>query len=393
MTRIRKLAIAIALAILLAPAASARAGTATIYQCVGPAGQPAATDMLRAPATSAALIFSIACGDPNNPWPMRLRDSVAPGAVLGTGDHRDLLVAAPAGTRIVGGRIERQMLDYAYTSASSGLGYRLSTAAGTVLEQCGASQWSGKCQPTAGGTFQFWRAAYELPVPISTTLLRVSVGCLAVDGSQGRCSDSRGTAGLGMRRLAIRVADTAVPVVTSLTGSPVGDQPVRRRELTLTASDSGLGLYRVLTYVDGALVDTQPFAAASTACRDVDPRSASPYEFATARACLTAPSAATVRLGHLPSTGQHALRVVLEDAAGNRTIALDRTASFALPVDELQCPQSGCVTSAGRSTAPGRAPTRGSRWPAAGCAASPTAGGSRSAGGCSRRRAARSGLR
>ena len=241
------------------------------------------------------------------------------------------------------------MLDYAYSSASSGLGYRLSTAAGSVLERCGASQWSGSCQPTAGGAFQFSRPAYDLPVPLSTTLLRVSVGCLAVDGSWGRCSDPRGTAGLGMRRLALRVADTAVPVVSSLTGSPVSDQPVRRRELTLTASDSGLGLYRVLTYVDGALVDTQPFAAASTACRDVDPRSPSPYEFATARACPTAPSAATVRLGHLPSNGEHALRVVLEDAAGNRTIALDRTAGFALPVDELQCPRSGCVTLGGRA--------------------------------------------
>jgi hypothetical protein len=344
--RIRVLAIGIVLATLLVPGTDARAGTATIYQCVGPAGQPAATDMLSSPATTPALRFTAACGDPNNPWPMRLRDGVAPGASLGTGDHRDLLIAAPSGTRFVGGRLERQIFDYNYTTASSGLGYRLSTVSGAVLEQCGASQWSGKCQPTAGGTFQFTRPGYDLPV-LSTTLLRVSFGCLGLDGSRSRCADARGAAGLALRRLALRVADDAAPVVTSLTGSPVGDQPVRRRELTLTASDGGLGLYRVLTYVDGALADTQPFAAASPACRDVDPATPDPYEFATARACPTAPSAAAVRLGHLPSSGAHALRIVLEDAAGNRTIALDRTASFALPVDELQCPRSGCVRRTG----------------------------------------------
>ena len=122
------------------------------------------------------------------------------------------------------------MLDYAYSSASSGLGYRLSTAAGSVLEQCGASQWSGSCQPTAGGTFQFSRPAYDLPVPISTTLLRVSFGCLAVDGSWGRCSDPRGTAGLGMRRLALRVADDAALAEPSVVNQLTSPGTFRKRK-------------------------------------------------------------------------------------------------------------------------------------------------------------------
>ena len=78
--------------------------------------------MLSSPATTPAVRFTAACGDPSDPWPLRLRDGVAPGASLGAGDHRDLLIAAPSGTRLVGGRLERQMFDYSYTTASSGPG-------------------------------------------------------------------------------------------------------------------------------------------------------------------------------------------------------------------------------------------------------------------------------
>ena len=63
---------------------------------------------------------------------------------------------------------------------------------------------------------------------------------------------------------------------------------------------------------------------------------------------------------------------MLEDAAGNRTIALDRTASFALPIDELQCPRSGCVTPAGALNGAGASaacPDRAA--PAAPCAGVP----------------------
>jgi hypothetical protein len=87
----------------------------------------------------------------------------------------------------------------------------------------------------------------------------------------------------------------------------------------LNAADVGAGLYRAIVEVDG--VDALVVAAgeAGPYCRDIGP-SSSVNEFAAAQPCpLRIDSGAlNVDSAKLPQ-GRHSVRVLLEDAAGNRT--------------------------------------------------------------------------
>jgi hypothetical protein len=143
--------------------------------------------------------------------------------------------------------------------------------------------------------------------------------------------------------MALRVSEHEAPIVRSAAGSLVSDTPVRSRELAINGSDAGLGLFRVLVYIDGTLTETQPFDATRPGCADLNPASADPYELPGAYVCPTGSTSRSFSLAGLPADGQHDIRVSVEDAAGNATIALQRTVTFALPVDGLRCPSDGCV--------------------------------------------------
>jgi hypothetical protein len=114
--------------------------------------------------------------------------------------------------------------------------------------------------------------------------------------------------------------DDSSPPVGGLTGSGTDAQAwsgvVR---FALNAADVGAGLYRAVVEVDGA--DALPVAVgeASPYCHDIGP-SASVNEFAAAQPCPLRidGGALDVDTAKLPQ-GRHAVRVLLEDAAGNRT--------------------------------------------------------------------------
>jgi hypothetical protein len=86
----------------------------------------------------------------------------------------------------------------------------------------------------------------------------------------------------------------------------------------LNAVDVGAGLYRAVVEVDGADALALPLGEAGGSCRDIGP-SPEVNEFAAARPCpLRIDGAALdVDAGKLPQ-GRHVVRVILEDAAGNR---------------------------------------------------------------------------
>jgi hypothetical protein len=88
----------------------------------------------------------------------------------------------------------------------------------------------------------------------------------------------------------------------------------------LNAADQGAGLYRAVVEVDGVDALAVPLGDAGGTCRDIGPR-ADVNEFAAARPCPVRidDGALGVDAGKLPQ-GRHVVRVVLEDAAGNRTV-------------------------------------------------------------------------
>lgn len=325
-------------------AAPAYGGTATIYQCAGASGQLAATDMLR-PPDSSRMQVSLSCGVPGTDWQIRLRRG-SPGSSSGV-DPSELLLAGPPGTVIAGGQIERQLFGYAYSATTPnltwGFGYRLSDAERRLIERCG-TEWPGEgqletCGPSAGGVWQFPSTIVDLPTA-PTPAIRIGFGCYR---TASHCAGPFGDEFLGVRRMTLRVADVAAPVVTGAIGPLAGDDVVRTRALSVNASDVGLGLYRLIVSVDGRVTETQWFEPAATVCRDANANTPDPYEFNAATVCPTVSSSRSFYLSSLPASGLHQVRVDVEDASGNRTAAVDRVTTFELPSDGLRCPAAGCV--------------------------------------------------
>jgi hypothetical protein len=114
--------------------------------------------------------------------------------------------------------------------------------------------------------------------------------------------------------------DDSSPPAGGLTGSAVDAQTwsgvVR---FGLNAADVGGGVYRAVVEVDGSDAMSAAVGESSPYCRDIGP-SASMNEFAAAQPCPLRIDAGTldVDTARLPQ-GRHSVRVLLEDAAGNRT--------------------------------------------------------------------------
>jgi hypothetical protein len=114
--------------------------------------------------------------------------------------------------------------------------------------------------------------------------------------------------------------DDSSPPVGGLTGSATDAQTwsgvVR---FGLNAADVGAGLYRAVVEVDGADALSLAVGEAGPYCRDIGP-SASVNEFAAAQPCPVRidDGGLDVDTAKLPQ-GRHSVRVLLEDAAGNRT--------------------------------------------------------------------------
>jgi hypothetical protein len=356
--RTRQLAVvAITSAVALAAPAPARAGTATVYQCTGPGGQAVSTDMVSSSAAWATTLRN--CGSPHWPWGLMLLMGGTPGISWLAGQYGEARVSAPPATLITGGTITRQMLDYHFeggkVGSSYGFGYWLRTADGQTIELCGGAgnPPADGCLPQPDGLARFANPVRQLtatkgppPGPIITPALRVALGCFLGRSSQGGgglCYIYTGREALGISQLALRVSETEAPVVRSVAGSLLSDAPVRARDIAINASDTGLGLFRLLLYVDGKRTEAQPFDASRPACADLNPATAAPYELPGARVCPTGSTSRSFSLAGLPADGQHDIRIVVEDAAGNATVALQRTVAFALPVDGLRCLPDGCV--------------------------------------------------
>jgi hypothetical protein len=114
--------------------------------------------------------------------------------------------------------------------------------------------------------------------------------------------------------------DDASPPVGGLTGSATDAQTWSGvMHLGLNGADVGGGLMRAVVEVDGADALAVPVGDASPSCRDIGP-SPSLNEFAAAQPCPLRidGGALDVDSAKLPQ-GRHSVRVLLEDAAGNRT--------------------------------------------------------------------------
>ncbi len=120
---------------------------------------------------------------------------------------------------------------------------------------------------------------------------------------------------------------TGDPQASNITGPLTSDDPLRGNEsVTFSATDQGPGLAYVKTLVDGNAAQSQTIDANGGRCIPVPGTDA--YTWAYQVPCKTSVGGRTYSLNTatLPD-GPHRVQVLIEDAAGDRSIVVDRTVS------------------------------------------------------------------
>jgi hypothetical protein len=137
----------------------------------------------------------------------------------------------------------------------------------------------------------------------------------------------------------LTLRDETNPQISGAASGPLMTEPVVRGEqdLTVNATDTGSGLYRVQLLVDNAPAMSHIIDGNAGKCSDVNPANADPHEFAHPVPCrLSAGGTYGFDTRQLPE-GTHNLKILLEDAAGNsatlsnRNVVVDNVPDPAAP--------------------------------------------------------------
>ena len=277
-------------------------------------------------------------------------------------------VSAPPGTLITGGTLVRQMLDYHFeggkVGSSYGFGYWLRTADGQTIERCGGagSPPPDGCLPQPDGLARFANPVRQLtatkgPPPGTDRHRRAAHRARLLPRPQlpraaAACVTSTPAArALGISQMALRVSETEAPIVRSVAGSLLSDAPVRARDIAINASDTGLGLFRLLVYVDGTLTEAQPFDAVAARLRRPQPRQPRPLR-AARRLRLPHRLDLAQLLARRPARRRPARRP--RRRRGRRRQRHHRPRSAPSP---SPCPSTGCAAPPTAASCPARHPT------------------------------------
>ena len=134
-----------------------------------------------------------------------------------------------------------------------------------------------------------------------------------------------------MRLFGARVVlnDTSNPVPTTVSGSLVTEPRLAGPlDVTLNASDTGSGVYRVLLLVDDQLVASNVIDGNGGACADVNAANSDPYEFGSQTPCKRAAGGTFAFDSSQLPDGAHNLKVQVEDGAGNATTVVNRAVTI-----------------------------------------------------------------
>jgi hypothetical protein len=203
--------------------------------------------------------------------------------------------------------------------------------------------WSGTA--AAGGESTISRSdqpdptyerRYSAPFPterVSETNLNLSYLLVLVACSFSQPTCAGGTvASYRVTKTTMTLRDNTAPVATNLSGGLIAS-PTWRGPLSIAfqATDSGSGVYRLIVDVDGQDALGQVVDANDGHCGDADATNADPHEFLWPAPCrtTTAPQL-SVDTGTLP-VGTHQISLVLEDAAGNRSVMYGPVPKTILP--------------------------------------------------------------
>jgi hypothetical protein len=337
-------------------ASALAAGTATLWACHGPTGQPLGAASVTA-ATSGDGTAAPYAGGCNGQ-----ESALSDGGLQATFSRPD-----PAGT--------------------SGASWRLAVPSGVSLDSLavqrattgfGGAQQLGDPQAytaqTSAGVLETARLDDASDVPLAGQLVsdsasgdHVSLGvsCALDDASRCAAPASGGTVGVDIGSIALTVTDPSPP-----TGAVGGlqDPASGALSLSIAASDAGLGLSAATATLDGSETSSVPLGPAS--CSDLSapgPEIDLPYD-SGCPAVVTGASL-DLDLSTVP-VGPHHLVVTVADAAGNVTTLVDREITVEAP--PATSPLSVSVTLAVGAGSGDSGPGGGSGPPVSGAGSPPT---------------------
>lgn len=182
------------------------------------------------------------------------------------------------------------------------------------------------------GTFATPLSAANGPVAMAIgngTHWHIAWGCDTNGG--GGCNVAPGSIEHRIYAGRVRLRDESAPRLTTPIGGTLSTaNPVRGvQTITFGAIDDGAGVYRALLLVDGQVASAAVVDDNDGACRDVNPANDDPYEFGRAVPCKLSTGGTFSLDTTNVSDGARAVRVVVEDAAGNQAIVMDRVLTVA----------------------------------------------------------------
>ncbi len=277
----------VAAALLALPATASATGSYSVYACKGPAGLPAPAAGWTANRESDAF----ATNDCATGGPLAV-------GLTGVGPWKGGIGAeqrfvAPAGTRVEGVTLTRKTIGL---PGAHGLAYFLN-ADDRVLDSCDPG--AAKCNADLDG---------KLEIPnLDASMLRFRAGCF--ESFPDQCTSNGTALRIEVPQVVVALKDATPPTVSNVTAA------------TFNAADQGGGLYRVIVDVDGAPFSATPVAADT--CTDAAPADNDPYEFLAATPCPLSINGLSSAIDTTAlSNGPHVVTVLIEDAAGNRTVVV-----------------------------------------------------------------------
>jgi hypothetical protein len=270
-------------------------------------------------------------------------------AAVGVGSNETLQYTPPGGSKLIGGSVDVSLYADGFGQDASGTAVAYSPEfaynGSNVFFQCAAG-----LTPCANGTNDF---AGVLGIPGGRGgNLYLSAGC---GGDAGQaCAEGGSEGAWSLVRLwwaNLLLSNEATPSASGVGGTLLSPNAAGTAELTLNAADpGGPGVYLVIVQIDGKTIYSGTPNTNGGKCAAVG-TSGSALMFDYSQPCRTSESVdLPINTTTLPN-GQHTLKVLVQDAAGNSAVGYDGTISTKQPSNNSLGALPGPGTTAGSSPA------------------------------------------
>ena len=326
------LALWMALAAACLLASPANAGEYHVYSCRTPAGAVAPTSGWSGSISGPFMYDPNSCASGGS-LTAELGGEIAHEANVSVATWT---FSAPAGTQIAAARLWRSDYSRSWAPGDNSTLTSLdapenSYTSADVFDQCAA--YGGCTEMGNPGAPMSSANLVEMPPgnAIGATHIYVDAACGGASGTS--CPAVSGyAAGISLYAADITLVDDTPPTVSDVGGPLVAGGTLTGEEsVSFDAADGQSGVYGGSLVVDGKTVVSQVLNTNEGHCQSLGVTSDGHRSFEYAQPCLPSLSASLTLNTNLLTAGQHSLQLIVEDAAGNQTIAYNGTITTSGP--------------------------------------------------------------